>query len=91
MSRKRVGGTLSAAAMKALSALCRADIVDVIGARPDRPVDRIADVLEARRLIAAGATVEDIAGALGVTTAAVSVLIGPANGRDPATATRKGP
>lgn len=95
MIRKRIGGTLSATAMKALSALRRTDIVDGIEARPDRPCDRIDFVIEARRLIAAGATIADVAYALDVTTKFVRMLIGPVKGRSSgartAAATRKGP
>lgn len=80
MTRKRIGGELTATAMKALSALRRADIVDVIEPRPDRPCDRITDVREARRLLAAGASVSDIAYALDLTTAVVRTLIGPGKG-----------
>ena len=81
MSRKRVPGVLSLTAMRALSSLRRAHAVDAIEARPCRPTDRVDFLLEARRLIAAGASVTDVAYALDVTTAVVGTLIGPVNER----------
>ena len=54
MSTRPIGGKLNLTAMKALTALRRAEIVDVVEDRADRPVDRLDFLREARWLIEAG-------------------------------------